>query len=335
MKDVALKAGVSTATVSYVINGHKKVSDEVRKRVLKAIEELDYKPNRTAQNLARSTTKCIGLFGSDLATMKTHTFFYGLMAGILSVTTKNNYNLIVYPEQKNENLEPCITLDHGEPIDGAIIINPRVSKEYLKKIIEKNISFVLVGRPNEYAELINYVDNDNVAIAYNAAKYLISLGHTSILLLNGPENYTLSIDRLEGYKMVLEENGIPFKKEMVLNSEFNIADGGEAIKKAVLAGLKFKAVLTSSDTQAIGAINALTELGFKIPRDISIVCLGETFLTRSYNPRISGIDIMEYEIGRKAAEQVLSIIDKKLIKPSHTIIPFKLNVRDTTSNGKG
>lgn len=338
MKDVAQKANVSVTTVSHVINKKGSISDEVRNNVLKIINELNFRPNKTAQSLARSSTRCIGLFASELQTFRMHIFLNELMTGILSVTSECFYNLIVYPEQKNEEGESCISLDHGEPIDGAIIINPRSDNKYLKNIIEKNIPFVLVGRPNELSHVINYVDVDNVAIGYNATKYLVSHNHTGILFLNGPEDYTISMDRLEGYKIALGESNIPFSMEMVVNSEFNIPSSVQVVKEAIQKGRAFTAIIANSDTQAIGAMNILYELNYIVPKDVSIICTGETLLTTNYHPKITGIDSNAVELGMRAANQLLDILNKKLIKPSHSIVPFTLNERETVifakANGK-
>ena len=334
MRDVAQKANVSMSTVSYVINNKKNISEKVKEKVMKAIRELDYKPSKTAQSLARCSTKCIGLFVADIETIKTHIFFNELLAGILSVTSQRSFNVIVYPEQKNDKGEYCITLDHGEPIDGAIIINPRTANNYMEKIIEKDLSFVLIGRPDGIQDLINYVDTDNVAVGYNATKHLISCNHSKILFLNAPPNYTISIDRLEGYRIALKDYNIPFCEEMVVNSEFAITSSFEAVKQILQNNVKFTSIVANSDIHAIGAINALNEYNLKVPRDVSLICAGETFLTANYSPKITGIDINGYEIGVEAALQLLNILDKKLIKPSHNIIPFKINIRETTSNAR-
>ena len=331
MKDVAEKAGVSMTTVSYVVNGSKNISDEVKERVHRVIRELNYKANKTAQNLARNNTRCIGLYGADLETLKTHLFFNELMSGILSVTTKSDYNLIIYPEQKNEDGEFCITMDHGEPIDGAIIINPRVTNDYLKRLIEKNIPFVLIGRPNEFQDQINYIDTDNVAVGYNITKPLLSLNHSKILLLNGPEKLTLTSDILEGYKIALTEYNANFSNDLLINAEFTSQAGFEAVKQKIADNLKFSAIIACSDTQAIGAVNALNTYGFKVPKDISLVCCSDTYLTASYNPQITAVNIKGVEIGAQAAAHLIDILEKRLIKPSHRIVSFDIHQRETTA----
>jgi len=330
MADVAKKANVSISTVSYVLSGERSISEPVKLRVQKAIEELKYKPNRIAQSLVKKSTRIIGLFGIDTDGIGTNIFFHQLMAGILEVTAEKNYNLIVYPSQKKEEGEVYSSLNSLEPIDGAIIIHPKIANEYLNNFITRNTPFLLVGRPSNMPEQFNFIDNDNVSIGYTATRYLISKGYEKIMFVNGPADYTISVDRLEGYKMALEEFGIYFKENLVLNTRLSIEEAFEAVKNAWNCGCKVNAIFASSDLQTIGAINALNSLGLKVPKDVAVICGSETFMTSNYNPRVTGIDVNAKIIGINAAKHIIHLIEKELIKPSHRIVTFKINEREST-----
>jgi LacI family transcriptional regulator len=334
MKDVAKRAGVSVSTVSYVINETKNISDAVRVQVLQAIDDLKYRPNKTAQNLARSKTRSIGLFTYELESMRGNLFLNDLVSGILSVISKRQYNLIVYGEGRDADGNVSISLNHGEPIDGAIIINPRAACTYLNPLIERQMSFVLIGRPDGIAEPVNYVDVDNVAIAYHATMELLEHNHSRILFLNGPTDYTISIDRLEGYRMALEAHHVAFREDLVKNSEFSIQSGFQRTSEAYANGSDVTGIIANSDTLAIGSVNALIEKGLRIPRDVSLVCAGESAFTTYFSPKITGIDLHPVEVAARAAQQILALFDRKLIKPSHSIVPFTMNRRESVANGR-
>lgn len=333
IKDVAKRAGVSFATVSYVLNGNRPISSEVSGRVLEAVRELNYRPHRTAQNLVRKKNDCIGLFGPDPDVGRNQSFFTELLAGIMQVASRRGYNLIVYPETRSADGELDIRLDGSKPIDGAIIINPRTSDEYLKGIVEDKAPFVLVGRPHDCTG-IHFTDNDNVACAYNATKHLVSLNHARMLFINGPADFSLSEDRLRGYRIALEEAGIALEDSLVAHTEFSIEAGRRAVQDALGKDMPFTAVVANSDLFAVGAINALLEADLRIPADVSVICIGETFMSANYNPRITGIDLKITDIAATAATQLIDVIEKRLMAVTHNIIPFVMNVRDTTAHVK-
>ena len=331
MKDVAQKANVSVSTVSYVLSGKRPISDSVKYRVAKAIEELKYKPNTVAQSLVMKSTRIIGLFGADMESISTNVFFHQLMSGILTVTEEKKYNLAIYPLRPSEEGESYASVDSLDQIDGAIIIQPKVTNEYLDNFISKGKPFLLVGRPSSMPDQLNFIDNDNVSIGYNAARYLIWKGYTDIVFLNGPSDFTISVDRLEGYKMALEEYRINYKPENVINTRYCIEEAFNAAMDIFnKKNNDINAVIASSDLQAIGTVNAIRNVGLKIPKDVAVFCCSETFLTSNYNPRITGIDINAKYMGVNAAKHIIRLIEKELIKPSHRIVTFALNEREST-----
>jgi DNA-binding LacI/PurR family transcriptional regulator len=328
IKDVAEKANVSISTVSYVLSGVRPIGQEVKQKVLDAVNELNYISKRINHKPVVDT-KYIGLFGCDIQNIGLNIFFHMAMSGILSVIYEKNYNLIVFPERRNDDEELYSILEKKQPVSGAIIIEPRINNDYLKHFVSKQIPYVLIGRPNGNAEKINYVDSDNVSIGYNSVKYLINHNHYRIVLINGPSDFTLSMDRLQGYKMALKDFNLPFFDELIINAKFSIEVAYTAVKNLLKNDIKFTAIIANNDLQAIGALKAIKEAGLSVPNDIALFCTSETYVTAYANPNLSGIDLNGVIVGENAANLMLSIIEKELIMPSHRIIPYTLNERES------
>jgi len=325
IKDVAAKAYVSASTVSYVINNKPNISDEVKRRVMQAVEELGYRPNRAARNLVSNCAGQIGLYATSLEFLKHSIFFSEIAASILEECSGTIYNLVVKASDNQDGF--WADLPSGE-VDGAILICPTGDEEYAQRIISSGIPIVLIGRPGTNAELINYVDNDNVSISYHMTKYLLQLGHKRIGLLAGPGNYTVSLDRELGYKMALKEAQIEINPQYIQFSNYGIIDEMQFVKNAILAD-GVTALLTADDTLAVSAVNTVFACGLSVPGDISVVCLSETYFSQNYRPKITGVYPNSSKLGRIASRKLIDLIDKRLIRPSPSIVDYTVNIRES------
>ena len=329
IKDVAAKANVSVSTVSYVINNKPNVGEDVKQRVLRTVEELGYHPNRAARNLASNRSYQIGLYAVGREFLRRSMFFSELIASILDEIVDKKYNLVV----KSLETQGGLWMDHpSSEVDGAILLCPTGDEEFSQRIIHSNIPIVLIGRPEKNVNLINYVDNDNVSISYRMTKYLLQLGHTNIVLLAGPENYTVSMDRLHGYTMALNEfnrKGTPH----VLFGNYGITDDmaplGDMIRNKGAT-----AILAADDTLAVSAVNMVFSIGLSVPNDVSVACLSETYFSQFYRPKITGIYPNSDELGKKAVQKLIHLIDKQLIMPSHSIVEYTVNIRNSCAKAR-
>lgn len=329
IETVAKKAGVTAATVSYALSGKKKISQEVKQRIMKAVEELDYRPSITARNLASSKTWTVGLYASPTKNIREDYFFNNILAGILDVLHEKNYQIQLYADYLSQKKDDKPVVHMTQPIDGALIMNPRIHDVYINSVMQRNIPFVVIGTPNE-RENCFYVDADITAGYYAAVNYLIKKGHTKILLINGSAEYTQSEKRKTGYIMAYNDNGLIHDERWISNVQMLEEDGYNEFKKIADEIQDFTAVVTFNDTIAVGVLRVLKEKGISVPGKVAVLSAGNTMITRIHSPSITSLDMGSYDIGIKAAELLLEVIEKKRIQASHTIIRTQLVEREST-----
>jgi DNA-binding LacI/PurR family transcriptional regulator len=271
--DVAKKAGVGIGTVSRVINDSPQISEATRKKVLSAIKELHYQPHTVAQSLARKKTNTIAC----IIPFFTGYFFVELLRGIQSRITEYKYDLLLYSVDIANKKETFLqrTLEERK-VDGVLLVSLEISREFAGKFLGGQMPIVLVD--SDHPEL-DSITVDNVDGAYRATQHLIEAGYAKIAMIDGQLKSIPARLRLEGFKKALWERHIPFFEDYFVACDFtNEADGfnKEAGHTAMQRLLNLgenrpRAVFVSSDIQAIGAMQAIREAGFKVPKDIAVV----------------------------------------------------------------
>jgi len=328
IKSVAERAGVSIAAVSYALSGKRKISSKVYEKIMKAIDELGYKPSIIARNLASRKTWTVGFYTSSTRNIRTDTFFNSLLAGILDSLHEKKYQLHLYADYLNGSADDHPELSMTQPIDGALIMNPRVNDLYLEYLIEQEIPFVVIGTPAEPEKLF-YIDVDSIAAAYTATKYLISKGHSHILFINGPSEYMMSVHHIQGITMALNENGWKIKSRDIIHIPMIEEESFSALE-SIGTGIKnYSAILACHDVFSFGIMNYLKENHIHVPHDIAYISLGNSQFCRLYSPAVTSIDLAPYEMGYQSAGMLIDVIEKRRIQPSHTIIPAKLVERES------
>ncbi len=310
IRDVAKRAGVSVSTASLALNGRPLVSEETRRRVLQAARELDYHPNAVAKSLADGRTRVLALF---IPVTLEHLFssagfFGGLLKGMHRAALQRGYHLSLHVvESEEETAERVRTIVRSKRSDGLIITNPTVHPPYLAELRRAAIPVVFVGRPEESD--FPYVDNDNVEVGRLGARQLAAAGHKRIAFLNGPNRFTFSRDRLEGYRRGLLEYGLPFDEDLVWSSDLTEEHAYSTVVAALASGLAFSAIFCASDIQAVGALRALRGHGLSVPENVAVLAVNNTALTRYYQPPIATIDLHEEKLGYLSVEMLLRQIE--------------------------
>lgn len=327
---VAKKVGVSAATVSYALSGKKKISAEVKEKILEAVKELDYRPDITARNLASNKTWTVGLYASSTQNIREDYFFNNILTGVLDVLHEKKYQLMLYADYytESEGANPDFSLT--QPIDGVLIMNPRINDVYIEHVKERNIPYVVIGTPEEDAGETYFVDSDITAGYYAAVSYLISKGHKKIILMNGLAEYTQSENRKVGYRQAFFDNGLDYDESYIVNVHMVEEEGYRAFMKILKEKTDATAVITVNDTIAVGVLRALREQKINVPHKMAVVSAGNTMITRIHNPSITSIDMNAHEIGIKAAELLVDVIEKRRMQPSHEIIQTHLEERESS-----
>ncbi len=327
MKDVARRAGVSVTTVSHVINETRFVSEELRRRVYQAIEELNYRPDAIARSLRRRRTQNIGMIVPDIS----YPFLAEVAKGVEDRGFELGYNVILC--DSNGDLEreaACIEFLREKRVDGIVFVAAGESADHVRSLIEQGMPVVVCDRELPGVE-VDTVIADNVESGYQATEHLIRSGHRRIGCIAGPEGLCISAKRLQGYRRALEEYSIPFREELVIHSDFRCLGGYRAMEE-LLSQLDDPptAVFACNDLTAMGAICAASRRQLRIPRDIAVIGCDDIALASFTNPSLTTIVQPKYEMGAIAVEMLVKRIKDKDRPVTRRVLPTELVIRDSS-----
>jgi len=327
IQDVAERAGVSTATVSHVINQTRFVSDETRLKVLEAIEELNYQPSAIARGLATNSTQTIGLVISDIA----NPFFTAVARGVEDEINQHGFHTIFSNTDEDPDREDeYLRLLFARQIDGLIIAPTGVPSDRLIRMAEAEIPIVLLDRnmPGLDAPLVSV---DNEGGAYMATRYLIELGHRRIAVLMGLETISTQVARLNGYKRALAEAGLPLEDALVVHADPRMAvnqfGNGIALPPTFLTNNQMTpaafyalqglldlpqrptAIFVANNQMTLGTFYALKERGLSCPGDISLISFDDHDWATLFAPPLTVVRQPTYQLGQMAARLLIKLMD--------------------------
>jgi len=307
MKDVAREAGVSTATVSHVINKTRFVEKETKNKVLKVLKKLSYYPNAAAQSLRSKKTKVIGLIVPDISNF----FFTAVIRGVENSLKKYGYNLILSDSNENLKIEKeQIRVFNAKLIDGLIMAPTSGDHTFLKKMLSRGSPVVFIDRkPQSYCPG-DCVLADNVEGAYKAVNMLIKKGHPKIGIITGMPGLTTSEERLEGYKRALVDYGIKVDQDLIKIGDGRY-DSGYKLMKELLLNSNITALFVVNNLMTIGAIQFLKEKQIKIPDELAIIGFDDYKWASITNPPLSVVKQPSRRIGEKASEALIRRIKKE------------------------
>ncbi len=309
--DVARLAAVSPKTVSRVINEPNLVTEETRERVNAVIKKLDYHPNAIAASLKRKCSNIVGFivpYGSDFVFQDPN--MMEQLRGAHDLLTTRGYEVIISaPVYKKDALNEAVRLVKHRSVDGVILYPSAGVEKIIYEFNEKNFSYVTLGLSFE-EQKTNFVDINLTPGAYAATKYLISLGHRRIGLINKPHDFFIlgKEDLLRGYQMALQESNIEYQSELVTEGDFSFEGGYRSFQKLKESNPDLTAVICSSDPTTYGVIKRIGESGLKIHRDIEIIAGDNLPLTQKAYPFISSINNPAYEQGNQAGKMIIEVI---------------------------
>ncbi|WP_028609122.1 LacI family DNA-binding transcriptional regulator [Paenibacillus harenae] len=299
--DVARLAGVSKGTVSNVFSQKRPASKTVTERVLKASRELNYVPNHIARSLVTKKTMAIGL------TIPHGNFFFSafhnqFINGVVLEASRFGYRVLLDMLPAQEVKTPSLA---SYPIDGAIVLGPTEEDERINLLHQNGIPFVTVGKIfNSQVESAPTVNNDNARILHDICDYLIGKGHANIMFLNANERMTVSIERKTAFFEALAKHRIALREHMLhykpsVHSEDYLNYGYEETRRVIgEMGERVTAIIADDDRTAFSAMNAIKDIGLRIPEDISLfVICGDLSMMHRTAPPLTGMDLQPSELG--------------------------------------
>lgn len=326
MKDVAELAGVSTATVSHVINNTRFVEDETRKRVEDAIFELGYRPSRVARGLATQKTHTIGIVISDA----TNTFFGEVVKGIEEVFLPENYGLMVCNTAEIlEREEHYLDLLLSQNVDGIIAAATSQKWGALSEAEKTHTPIVFVDR--QFDGLDGYfVGARNKNGAYIGVKHLIDNGHNKIGILSGFDRLSTMNERYDGYVQALSKAGIQMNPEWVFPSELSIEGGIESMRKLLALPDRPTAVFSNNNLLTLGALQEIQSMCLRCPEDIAFVGFDDHPWAKVSQPSLTVVRQPAEEIGKIAANILNLRIKGESVEDRCTLLDCELIIRESS-----
>jgi len=330
IKDVAAKAGVSSATVSRVLNDRPGITPQTRERVLQTIKDLGYSPSIAARSLATARTYNIGYIGykysvGPSAYLRSSSATPGILEGIDEEVIGRGYHLLTtYVDKKMvRGLDVPNMISQGR-VDGLILNGPAIRPRFILQLRNKGLPVVLVDNLlNETP--IDCVLCDNEGGAYQAARHLIEHGHKCIVFLSGPADWISSRERAAGYRRALHEAGL--EPHIVFMSSTTIDTGRQAMLTALEEYPQLTAIAAVNDSTAIGAIQTCQQTGRVVPDDVAVVGFDDEPWAQIYTPSLTTVHISWYQIGIQAARRVVDLIERDDQVPIHMRLTVQLIVR--------
>jgi LacI family transcriptional regulator len=331
LKEIGDLAGVSSATVSRVINNHPSVRPAVRARVQQIIAETGYQPNAAARTLAGQRSHIVGLVIPQTAhILFTDPYFPQLIQGITQACQAHDYTLSLFLFHAVQDQTARFSrILQRQMLDGVILTANQVGDPLVAELLASENPFVLIGQ--DPAKGVSFVDADNEAGAYTATSHLIRLGYQRIAHISGPANNPAAVHRLQGYTSALHDRGRQAANHLVARGDFTEA-GGFAAMRGLLAH-KPDAVFVASDTMALGALRAVQGAGLDVPGDVALVGFDDLPVSASLSPALTTIRQPIKRAGAIAFETLLDIIEHGALPPRRIILPTELVIRESCGGG--
>ena len=301
IRDVAKRAKVSVATVSYVVNGTRNVAPKTEERVRLAMKKLDYHPNAAAQSLRTRSTHVIGAVVSDIS----NPFFATLIRGAEDCARENGYSLLICnTSEKLENELVYLQLLSRKRVDGMILAPTGKNDNLIRDLIERGMQIVFIDRKID-AMNAPAVLSENEEGAYRATRYLIEQGHRRIGIVLGLPHVSTTTERLQGYERALAEAGIQLDASLLVYGHSQVVTAKQACDNLLTRVDRPSAVFTTNNLMTLGAMMAIHEQGLNCPQDVSVVGFDDFEWAAAFDPPLTTVAQDPYRIGHEAVQLLM------------------------------
>jgi LacI family transcriptional regulator len=327
IRDVAARAGVSSTTVSHVINNTRPVSAELRTRVEAAMAELGFQPNALARSLRRKQTRTLGMIVPDSA----NPFFAEVGRGIEDTSFAAGYSIILC-NSDGARARELLYLDLlvQKQVDGVLLVPTGDHAELAARLRTRNIPVVVIDRDVSDTP-IDRAHIDNVAGGYIATRHLLNLGHRRIGYIGGLPHLSPVPDRSAGYLRALQEACLPADDRLIVAGNFRDVGGYSGAQALFALPDPPTAIFAGNDLMAIGALAAARDAGIAVPADLSLVGFDDIHLAGYINPPLTTVAQPKYELGVVAAELLLARLAEPDLPPQRRLLQAHLVVRRSTA----
>lgn len=327
MNDIAREAGVSIATVSRALNDEEGVGLKTRGKISEIVKRLNYHPNLQARALAAKKPNVLGIVIPHSTEIAFANPYYAEILKGVEETARNSGRYLLISFSGGDNYDNMY--QHGL-VAGIIVLGNRMDDPYIKECWVKGVPLVFSpGDPHQPG--IPSVDMDNRAAAFLATDHLAGLGHRRIAFISGPKNSKYSVERLDGYIKALKKNCLPFQQDLIFESNATKENGYDCMRRLLLLPEMPTAVIVINDYATLGVLQAVKEMNYRVPEDISIIGFGDVPLASMTDPSLTTIREPFHKIGHELVNLLLNLIQGKKLSKRHLVLPVELVIRKSTS----
>ncbi|MDO6705456.1 substrate-binding domain-containing protein [Photobacterium sp. 1_MG-2023] len=318
IKDVARMAGVSTTTVSHVINKTRFVAEATQKKVLAAVEELNYAPSAVARSLKCNTTSTIGM----LVTKSTNPFFAELVHGVEEYCYKAGYTLILCNTEGNlAKQKDYLRMLSEKRVDGLLVMCSDLDDQLLEQLErQRDLPMVIMDWGPARPKCDNIQDNAELG-GYLATRHFIDNGHTLIGCLSGQTDKSTCRERLKGFRKAMSESGLPVNEDWIIEGDFECESAVDAAKVFIAMENRPTAIFCFNDIMAMALISTFAQAGINVPEDVSIIGYDNIDLTPYFSPPLTTIHQPKRRLGKTAVEILMERVKDK----NHAFQTFEIN----------
>jgi DNA-binding LacI/PurR family transcriptional regulator len=327
VRDVARRAGVSVATVSYVLTGARPVAAETRARIRRAMRDLGYEPNRLAQGLARNRVDTVAAV-LPVRAQGADPLFAEFVRGAAEGAHGRGFHLLVASEANLPEADAYAGLVRGAAAAGLIVTSIRWQDPRVDALQAQGVPTVLFGHAPEHPE-VPWVDIDNVGAVRAAVAHLVDVGCRRIAFLGGPPGFVFADDRRCGYILGLADAGLTPDPRLVREGELDEAEG-ERLAAEILATGPVDGLVAGSDRMAVGALRALRRHGLEPGGDVALVGFDDSPLAQAADPPLTSLAQPLDVAGRRAAEVLVDLLCGGGA-PAATVLSARLRVRASST----
>ncbi len=329
-KEVAEQLGVSVATVSRVLNDQPGVSSELRVKVLSAMQDLGYRPNVSARNLATAKSHAVAFVVHMHSGKASEDPFYShIMTGAEAYLAQHDYHIILTTVDDVSSVQSQLfSLVQEQRVDGLILAGPHLPSPFIMQLLVTQAPVVLVD--NRLMEMdVNCVLADNEGGAYAATRHLLDQGHKSVVFLSGPQDWISNEERVLGYSRALR--GVGQEPRILHAPSTTMEDGYRLMEQALQQWPDLSAVCAVNDSVAIGAMRAARRAGRQVPQDVAFTGFDDISWASISEPSLTTVHIYKRRMGQLAAERLLDSIENPDASATRTIVATKLIVRESSA----
>ncbi|MBD9370478.1 LacI family DNA-binding transcriptional regulator [Xanthomonas sp. XNM01] len=326
IEDVAAAAGVSMKTVSRVLNAEAGVRQSTRERVLEVVQALNYRPDPSARRLAGNRSYLVALLYDN----PSPNYLMEILSGVVEACEAQHYGMVMQPVsyRSPDFVASVDTLLTVSRLDGLILTPPLTdSAELLDRLDQHGVPFSSIS-PRERDGRIGVTLDEHDAVCELVA-HLVGLGHSRIAHVRGHPDHGAGEWRMAGYRSALRRAGLRYDPDLVMPGEFSFDSGLDAGRRLLQLRERPTAIFAANDDMAAGVMRAASELGLKVPRDLSVVGFDDTPISRQIFPALTTVQQPTREMGRTATEQLLKAIRDRgagrMVR-----MPYALQLRQST-----